>query len=147
MAILFFIALILAWPTSGLSLVAYLAFFVISSIFKAKSRMHNANQMGAMRDLLAGTLIMPSWSSNAERRDEFVYSIQRAAAHKGVQESYLQETLMNPEALTSLVHYAGAMEQRGASFIEQQAAVAEMLVELWRRLGQEEQQRYLNINK
>ena len=49
----------------------------------------------------------------------------------GVPRVFLLGVLQEPEIFRDFVHYAGAMEAQGASFIEQQVAVSDKLVEAW----------------
>lgn len=132
MVILFLIALVLAWPTAGLSIIAYVAFAVLKSYWVARSRMHYANKCAARRALLAGEKRVPSWAGDKTENEIFVETIQQIAMRDGVPLAYLQAVLGSGDTFNGLVHYAGAMEHQGASFTEQQQAVSEELIELWK---------------
>jgi hypothetical protein len=70
--ILFIVALILAWPTFGLSIVAYVALFVVRSYLREKTKvdgmMRRADFRSLMEPLFQGrseefflTLDIPTW--------------------------------------------------------------------------------------
>ncbi|WP_333826508.1 hypothetical protein [Pararhodobacter sp.] len=138
MVILFLLALLLAWPTFGLSLVAYIIFVMFQSHLAARSRIHYANQQSASRAIAAGEERMPSWARDRNEREIFVKTIHYGAMRSGVPKEFLGTFLTDEDAFGVLVHFAGAMEHRGATFIEQQVAVTEKLVEIWKSIqGQE----------
>lgn len=128
MGILFIIAIILAWPTFGLSIVAYVVFYIFN---RAKTRMHYADTMRAQRAMAAGEGRAPSWAGNRSKNEQFIYAIQEFAMNNGVPQTFLTAVLHHEETFTSLVHYAGAMEREGASFEEQELAVSNKLIEMW----------------
>ena len=130
MVILFFVALFLAWPTAGLSILAYIALMVVRGIIQAKARMHHADKAQAMRDVSAGTVRFPSWLSDRDKIEEFVHGIENVAEHSGVPKLFSAMILQDPELQKELLYYVGSMEANGASFIGQQMAAAENLVEL-----------------
>lgn len=131
MVILFLIALLFAWPTGGLSLLAYFVLLGLKSYLKAKARMNYANTKRAERSLKDGKQTLPSWMSDKEEIAIFVETIQKYAQHKGVPIVFLQAILANNDTLMNLINFAGAMELEGSSFLEQQAAVSEKLILLW----------------
>ncbi|MGO9388733.1 hypothetical protein [Rhodoblastus sp.] len=131
MGILFLLAVLLAWPTAGLSVVAYIAFFIFQSLLKAKTRMHHSDKLAAQRAVRAGSERVPTWAGTRDKSETFVYTIQNFAMEHGVPQAFLQAVLGDSNTFKTLVHYAGAMEEEGASFIEQQMAVSEKLIELW----------------
>jgi hypothetical protein len=128
---LFLIALLLAWPTAGLSIVAYVAYAVFISYLNARARMHFANERRAEREINAGEQRVPSWAGNNDDNEIFVNGIQEGAMRKGVPQVFLWAVLGNREAFQKLVFFAGAMERQGASFLEQQVAVSDKIVEIW----------------
>lgn len=50
---------------------------------------------------------------------------------KGVPQTFLWAVLGDTDTFRSLVYLAGAMEREGASFVEQQVAVSDKLVQMW----------------
>ncbi|MFV1567312.1 hypothetical protein [Phaeobacter sp. JH20_07] len=132
MVILFLIALVLAWPTAGISIIAYVAFAVLRNYLAARVRSHDANIHAARKSLIAGEKRVPSWAGDKDENDIFVKVIQQKAMHDGVPQAYLQNLLRDGDTFQNLVYFAGAMEHHGSSFTEQQAAVSDELVELWK---------------
>lgn len=133
MVILFLVALLLAWPTVGLSIVAYVAFAVFKSYLDAKSRHHDANERRAEREMRAGKEQVPTWAGDGDERHIFVNGIQKGAMRKGVPQTFLWAILSDNDTFQKLVFFAGAMEGQGSSFIEQQIAVSDKLVDMWER--------------
>ncbi|SJN10825.1 hypothetical protein CZ787_04530 [Halomonas citrativorans] len=130
MVILFFVALILAWPTAGLSIVAYIVLLFARGFFQAKERMHHADKLRAHREISSGDGRLPSWIGNKDEVEVFLYAVQNVARRNGVSESFFEHSLSNERIAKSIFQYAGAMEAQGASFIDQQRAVVERLVEM-----------------
>lgn len=128
MTILFLLALLLAWPTAGLSLVAYIALFFALAYLQAKTRMHHAAKLRAQRTLVSGQAGLPSWMASRDKIETFVYGVQNVAEHRGVPKLFSAKIMNDQDAMGTLMHYAGALEAEGASFIEQQAAVTEKLI-------------------
>lgn len=135
MAILFIIALLLAWPTYGLSLLAYAVLMVLRGYVQAKARMHHADKLRASRDIKAGVLQFPSWLEDRDKIEEFVHGIENLAEHHGVPKLFSAVTLQDPDLQKELLAYVGSMEAQGSSFTAQQMAAAERLVELFKAKG------------
>ncbi|WP_413877103.1 hypothetical protein [Albidovulum sp.] len=133
MVVLFLVALLFAWPTAGLSIVAYVAFAVFKSYLNAKVRIHDANERRAEREVRAGKEKVPTWAGDGDERRIFVEVIQKGAMRKGVPQTFLWAVLSDNDTFQNLVYFAGAMEDQGASFIEQQIAVSDKLVGMWER--------------
>lgn len=131
MVILFLLALLLAWPTAGVSIVAYVAFAVLKGYLNAKSRIHYGNERRAEREVRSGGRHMPSWAGSNDENQIFVEVIQKGAIRKGVPQIFLRAVLGDKDTFLSLVFLAGAMEREGASFVEQQVAVSDKLVAIW----------------
>lgn len=137
MVILFLVALVLAWPTAGLSIVAYVVFLIIRGVLQAKARMHHADKLRAQRSMTNSSRGVPSWAGDKSKNEAFIYGIQNLAMRHGAPQPYLTAVLSNRETFTSLVGYAAAMEQQGSTFTEQQMAVSEKLVDMWKSQGEE----------
>lgn len=133
MTLLFLLAVLLAWPTAGLSIIAYIAFIVFKSYLNAKARMHYVNESRAERKVLSGERHAPSWAGSNDENQIFVECIQEVAIRKGVPQVFLSAVLDNKATFLNLVFLAGAMEREGASFVEQQLAVSDKLVQMWRQ--------------
>lgn len=131
MVVLFLLALLLAWPTAGVSIIAYVAFAIFNGFLSAKSRIHYANERRAEREVQSGVKHVPSWAGSNDENQIFVEVIQKGAVRKGVPQSFLWAVLGDKDTFQGLVFLAGAMECEGASFVEQQVAVSDKLVEMW----------------
>lgn len=130
MVLLFLLALFLAWPTAGLSIVAYIAFLVLRAYIKARTRIHFANVGNAERNLVSGKGRWPSWAGDKDQSLIFVETIQREAMRQGVPRNFLWGVLGEGNT-KGLYFFAGAMEEQGASFLEQQVGCSEKLVQMW----------------
>lgn len=137
MAILFLIALLLAWPTAGLSLLAYIFLMIGRAWLQARMRMHHADKLRAKGEVSAGAQRLPSWMANRDKIEEFVHGIQNFAEHKGVPILFSAMVLQDERLQRNLMYYVGAMEAQGAPFVGQQMAAAERLVEMYQESGEE----------
>lgn len=130
MVIMFFLALIFAWPTSGLSILAYIVLLFAWAFLKAKMRMYHADKQHALREIGAGGGKFPSWARDKDEVEVFICGVQKTGRRNGLSESFMEASLSNPLIVNSLFKYAGAMEAQGASFIEQQLAFMERLIDM-----------------
>jgi hypothetical protein len=147
MTILFLIALALAIPTSGLSLLVYGAVFVGKAILKAKVRMQEANKNIAFKAIDSeGPKNLPSWVKNEDRRDEFVSALLMMAQRRGVPEAYLGLMLNTRQSLEILLGFAAEMEKNGASFVEQQSGSIDFVSQMWDRLDAANKAKFANID-
>lgn len=74
----------------------------------------------------------PSWSEKNHRADGFFAGVDRLATGKGVPSHYAKSVLTKEVNVRRLLWYIGALEDQGATWIEQQMAVADLVVEWWR---------------
>jgi hypothetical protein len=111
---------------------------VVYAFVRAKARRHFARQAGALRDVAAGpTDTPPSWVTNKDRIQEVFYAMTSLAARKGMPESYVVASFNHADTFQVIMEVAGKMEERGASFTEQQTAMAHVLSERWKRLDED----------
>lgn len=115
----------------GLSLVAYVGIWFFKIYVKSKADNHHTNARLASAAIKSGKKLVPSWAGDRGESQIFIDGIQRGAMRSGVPRVFLLGVLQEPEIFRDFVHYAGAMEAQGASFIEQQVAVSDKLVEAW----------------
>mgnify|MGYP003477876811 CR=1 FL=1 len=124
---------------------------LIYAIVKAKTRMHYANTMHARPNLIEATEDkhpkLPTWTNNKDRMDEFVYAIINLARRKSVSRFFVEGAVRDPGTLNMLMAHAGLMEQMGSGFVAQQAATAELVIDLWRQLGLEKQKRFQEYDR
>ncbi len=122
----------------------------IYAFVKAKSRMHYASTQHARRNLLAATeardSTLPSWINNKDRMDEFLYAIVNLAHRKSVSRFFVEGAVRDPGTLKMLLTHAGLMEQEKSGFVAQQAATAELVIDLWNRLGSEKQKKFREVD-
>jgi hypothetical protein len=104
--------------------------FFVAAWSRAKSRMHFVDKLRAVREVSSGSSRLPSWMASRDKIEEFIHGVERLAEHHGVPLLVSASLLSNDKLQKLLMHYAGAMEAQGASFVEQQMAVTEKLVEL-----------------
>jgi hypothetical protein len=131
MGILFLVALVLAWPTSGLTIVAFIIFAIGRSFVQAKRRMQYANEKRAERAFIKGEDSLPSWIEKADEEEVFFGAIRAMVIRKGVPADFVDHVLQDSESTSAFLHFAGAMEAEGASFIEQQLAVSTKFRQYW----------------
>ena len=131
MKILFIIAVLLAWPTYGVSLLVFVGLMIVRGVMLAKVRMHHADEAQARRDVAVGSGRLPSWLGDRDKVEEFVHGIERVAERDGVPILASAMILQNPKLQREVIELAGAMEAKGAPFIGQQMAAAQRLVELY----------------
>lgn len=79
----------------------------------------------------AGKLALPSWMADREKIMRFVNGAQDLAVHHGVPKLFSAQIMSQKEIMDSIIGLAGSMEQQGASFNEQQVAVANKLIEFY----------------
>lgn len=103
MVILFFVALILAWPTAGLSIIAYISFVVIRGYFQANTKMHHADKLRAQREAGSGSTRLPSWMADRDKIEEFVCGVQNVAEHNGVAKLF-STMIMNKQEVMKPPH-------------------------------------------
>src|SRR3546814_16250022 len=97
MKLLFILALLLAWPTYGLSLLAWITLWVISK--KNQSENGQPNKMPASRPVLYKSQQMTSWAGDRKKNEPFVLGIQHHAMHYGVQQVFLTANLTRVDTL------------------------------------------------
>jgi hypothetical protein len=84
-----------------------------------------------MNDLRCTGGQRPTWRSNLDRREEFLYGTNALLVSRNVPDRYVGHVLGKEENYRRIVSYAGALEARKATFAEQQMAVADLIFEWW----------------
>ena len=125
MTIQFIIALAIA------PLVAFLAWRGVRFRLAAKAKAYEAKKHRARIEQQLGGGHPPSWHEKAHRQEEFFDSVEQLATRKGVPSSYAQTVLGKEVNVRRLSWYSGALEDQGASWLEQQMAVADQVFEWW----------------
>ena len=110
-------------------LVAIVALWRARIHLTAKAKRFEQNKKEAWLSLQTGSGDLPSWTRNEERHSEFLLVVQRLALRKGVPHRKILEALATEHVFIMLIRFAGALEHRNATFLEQQLAVAETIAE------------------
>lgn len=131
MTFLFLLSLVLALPTFGLSVVAFIVIYGISVYLRERSRHFHVNVIAAEQEVASGARPLPSWFENSKERDIFLQVTEKGAVSKGVPPDIASALLSNTGAMHTLYCFAGAMESRGSSFSEQSAAVSDKIRAAW----------------
>jgi hypothetical protein len=147
MALLFIVALVLAWPTAGLSIVAWVVWCAARAYLRARVDRYEINSQLAIRDLANGQAEeLPSWTANKDKVDVFLNGVLNAAQRKGVAKAYIATTLTNEGTAEMVLKFAGQMERRGSSFLEQQAGTAAFVEKMWIRLDRDTKSKLLAMS-
>jgi len=96
---------------------------------KAKSNRFEENKKSAWISSQSGSGDLPSWTTNEESLSEFLFAVQRLASHKGVPHRKILDALATEHVFVQLLRFAGALEHRNTTFVEQQLAVAETIAQ------------------
>ena len=108
---------------------AIVAFWRARIHLTAKAKRFEQNKKEAWISLQTGSGDLPSWARNEERLSDFLFVVQRLAVRKGVPHRKILEELATEHVFIKLIRFAGALEHRNATFLEQQLAVAETIAE------------------
>ena len=112
-------------------LVGFLAWRMIRFRVAAKAEAYEAKKHQARIDQLLGNSHPPSWHCKANLQEEFLAGVVRLATRRGVTRSYAEIVLRKEVNARRLSWYVGALEDQGASWAEQQMAVADQISEWW----------------
>jgi hypothetical protein len=130
MRLLFWIALLLAIPTVGVSLLLYFGLYIFRAYAQGKASQHQSNIHFAAGDMMNNKGVMPTWYGDPDKLDLFLKTLRAFALSKGVSQIYVDAALKITGDDHAILKYAGALERQGSSFLEQQAACSEFLVKL-----------------
>ena len=97
----------------------------------AKAKAYEAKKHRARIDQQLGGGHPPSWHDKAHRHEEFFDCVEQLVTRKGVPSSYAHTVLGKEVNVRRLFWYSGALEDQGASWLEQQMAVADQIIEWW----------------
>ena len=112
-------------------LVGFLAWRGVRFRLAAKAKSYEAKKHRARIDQQLGGGHPPSWHEKANRQEEFFACVERLVTRKGVPSSYAQTVLGKEVNVRRLSWYSGALEDQDASWLEQQMAVADQIIEWW----------------
>ena len=132
MLVLLIIALILAWPTYGLSLVAYLAFTAVGAYFRARQKRLITLAMKAMPTLQAGEGHPPSWTISGTQLSAFMGATIDQAIRRGVPKLFIDTHFSEPQNNAAFIRTLGVIESQGASIREQGIVATIFICEIWK---------------
>lgn len=137
MTTLFFLSLVLAWPTMGLSVLAFFGFAFLRNYLAIRAQRLEVKIARAREMVRYGASFYPSWFHHADELDTFLRVISGMARKNGLLQIFIDEILGDSFEHEQLMYLAGAVERLGGSKTEQQVAVWERLLEMWGRLPDE----------
>ena len=111
-----------------------IAWFFISAMNKAKTRMAYADRRQAERELNSldrTPYLSPTWVLDDARLKMFLGGATKLAERDGVAIEFVRDQMTSSDGLRRLMHYIALIEQQGGSFLDQQTAGAEYLVKAW----------------
>ena len=135
MTVLFFIAVLLAWPTYGISILVYIGLIFFMANQKAKSNIHFSNENRAIARIQNGEERFPSWVNDTNEVEIFLTTVQQLTERKGVPLAYFSAYFKQPMEHRSIFYYCGALELEGSSFIEQQVSSSELIIKIFHKFS------------
>ena len=147
MVVLFLLALLLAWPTFGLSIVVYIAFVATQVYWTARMRIYFADQKQAERDVLNGAKQLPSWANKSSEMELFVEVVLALAIKAGVSPAFVRALFADKQTFDKFLFLAGAMDRRGASITQQKTVAVEKVVDMWERASVEMKNHFLDQDR
>lgn len=134
MKIIFWLSLILAIPTAGVSLLLCLALYIVRAYIAGKTSRHSANTRFAANDMMHDRGVMPTWYKDPDKLELFLSTLKVFALAKGANKHYVDAALKITGDNHTVLKYAGALEKQGSTFLEQQAACSDFLVMLLEKI-------------
>lgn len=126
---LFLVALFLAWPTAGISLLIYFGWLAVLAYLRADARNRTIQQNVALRLLSSGKGHPPSWANNSDHAEAFLGAAISEAVRKGVPRSFI--SALTNEQRGALANYLGLLEDQGASNRQQGVAAVKFICGMW----------------
>lgn len=113
------------------SIAGLIAWSTVRYRLAARAKAYGAKKRRAMIEQQLGGGHPPSWYEGANRREEFFAGVSRLATRRRVPSAYAQTVLGKEVNVRRLSWYVGVLEDQGASWAEQQMAVADQISEWW----------------
>ncbi|MBA6099670.1 hypothetical protein H4C80_21445 [Pseudomonas juntendi] len=134
MAIVFIIALILAWPTYGLSLLALAAFAMLrgylrGKVGKARAAYVSAEQE-AMKAIQQGTKKVPTWLHDTEWQKQLVAESKKAAQAAGMTPIQSSSWFSQHDITDAVLTVTACFERHGFSKAEQIVGTSDFVKKL-----------------
>lgn len=131
MPVLLIASLILAWPTFGLSLVAYFAILSGRGYLQRQHARLRQFSNEAMTALKSGKIAVPSWTNDRLRSAAFIETTFSEATKRGVPSSFIESYFHSEDNMAALLCFIGLVEKLGASISEQGVAATRYVCDLW----------------
>ena len=136
MVIGFLIALFLAWPTFGLSFVAYFVIIAANGYLKGKRLKQISDERDARQAIAEGRSgDFPSWYRNTNEVEIFLKIVGQMANKKGVPSVHVDALLNKGDFLRLLMELAAEMERSGNSKIAQQMGATNLMVDFYQNMS------------
>lgn len=132
MTLLLVVALTLAWPTFGLSLVVYFVVFVLRGVAHAQRTRLRGIFDAAMAELDSASECNPSWITHSPQTAAFIAATTSEARRQGVPLPFITRYLRMDENKDAFIKFVGLVEERGGSVREQGIAATQYLCEAWK---------------
>lgn len=117
-----------------LLVVGLVAWFSISAVNRAKTRMAYADQREAertMENMEGEPHLKPTWVQDRERLREFAHAAARLSERRGVPVEYFQHLFSDDARINRLMHFITLLERRGSGLTAQKIAAADYVVSQW----------------
>jgi hypothetical protein len=149
MIFLFLLALVFAIPTTGLSIVAFVAFaafkgYAKGRFFRARAEERDQQDPVAL-SAQEPALIPPSWSTDPSKMIIFRRSIETLTTINGIPAIYIQILFNQPDALETTLGCVGLAEREGVSFEDQQFVGIGFVNQMWTQLDEKNKQMFVNF--
>lgn len=133
MTLLFFLAVLFAIPTTGLSLLAWFILFVLLRHINRKGLQHKSGYDTAMgaayAEIASNSFAVPSWlnETHPQRGELFGGCVARTLFRQGLSKEEFKEWTGNKFNRLSTYTVAASFEKHGFNFLEQLVAVEDYI--------------------
>lgn len=129
MTILFLVAVLLAIPSSGLSIAVFLVLLYMRH--RSRSGRFHGSDNAAASAVAAGSQRLPSWVKNQMEIDIFIEATTELLAQEGVPKAFVLALYADKDFRRKMFFFAGEMEANGSTFVEQQVAIIRRIKNAW----------------
>lgn len=140
MGCLFLLAILLAIPTYGLSVLAFIAYVIGRAVLTAESRMRAADVKRAYREGQSSVNVSGHQSNQASAEKIKIYwdGVVEMAERRGVPAVYSNALILAPDAAKNFKTYINDSVGTDSSFLAKQTAGADYIVMSWNRMSREQ---------
>ncbi|MHC5226139.1 hypothetical protein [Ignatzschineria sp. LJL83] len=105
-------------------------YILLASFSRANKRMYYADKQASLRQISEGSGRLPSWVHTSET-DIFINAIHQLLIRNGIPSNKSKLLLANENTQLLILYVAGNMEEKGASFVQQEIAAMELVLDIW----------------